>query len=353
MKKQCNLLILLVLIPFFGFATATDYSHSKQKTIKKTYIVNPDVDLDVSNSYGNITVTTWDEDKIELDIFIKVSGDNENWVNQRLDDIDVNITALKGLITAKTVINSNNNSNGKNNSFEINYTIKIPKNGSIKLNNKYGNIVTTDLISSTDINCKYGKVILGKLNGNSNTIQIDYCSNSSIDYIKAGIINSKYSGLTINEAGKLNLNANYTDVVIANCGELNYAFKYGNLKIDKLKSVTGNGRYTNIKLGEILNKLNLDTGYGNISVNSINENANDITIVSSYSTITLGYQANYAFDFNIALRYADFNNKNDLEVYNKSDEHNSKTYQGFNKKRGVNKVTINSNYGNVVLSKKQ
>jgi hypothetical protein len=31
-----------------------------------------------------------------------VSGDNENWVNQRLTDINIDIVALKGLITAKT-----------------------------------------------------------------------------------------------------------------------------------------------------------------------------------------------------------------------------------------------------------
>jgi hypothetical protein len=38
-------------------------------------------------------VTTWDEDKIELEVNIKVSGSNEGWVNQRINEIDI-INAL-------------------------------------------------------------------------------------------------------------------------------------------------------------------------------------------------------------------------------------------------------------------
>jgi hypothetical protein len=52
---------------------------------------------------ATISVTTWNEDKIELDISIKVSGDNENWVNQRIETIAVDIVALKGMI-AKTIL---------------------------------------------------------------------------------------------------------------------------------------------------------------------------------------------------------------------------------------------------------
>ncbi len=35
MKKQCKILILLLLIPFLGFSNGTDFIHSKQKTLKK------------------------------------------------------------------------------------------------------------------------------------------------------------------------------------------------------------------------------------------------------------------------------------------------------------------------------
>jgi hypothetical protein len=82
------------------------FAHSKQN-IKKTYYVNIVQRLKIDNSFGSITVSTWDEDKIDIDITIKVSGNNENWVTQRLEDINVDFTALKGSISAKNNYRSN------------------------------------------------------------------------------------------------------------------------------------------------------------------------------------------------------------------------------------------------------
>lgn len=354
MKKQYNLLLLVLLIPFLGFSHGDDFSYSKQKNIKKAYIVNPDAGLNIDNSYGNIFVTTWDEDKIELDILIRVSGNSENWVHKRINDIDVEIIALKNLISAKTVIgNLGYQNSGNNNSFEINYTIKIPKNGNVKLNNKYGNIITTDLRSSTDITCKYGKITLGKLSDNRNNIQMEYCSGSSIDFLKNGTVTAKYSGIRINEATKLDLVSDYTDVVIQEGGDVKYNSKYGTIRIQKLKSLDATGNYLTLKIGEVLDQMKLNTKYSNVSIGVINAKANNIAIVAAYTGVKIGYQPNYAFDFDVKVKYANLEYDSDLEFDVNKETGNSKTYSGFNKRKGINTVSIISDYGNVVLSEKQ
>jgi len=354
MKKQYNILLLVLLIPFFGFANGDDFTYSKQKNINKTYIVNSDAGINIDNSYGAIFVTTWDEDKIGIDVLIKVSGDNEKWVNQKLEGIDVNFIALKSMITAKTVFeNVNNKSNGRSNSFEINYTIKIPKNGTVKLTNKYGNISTTDLYSTTDINCKYGKINLGRLNGNSNTIQMAYCSNSTVSFIKNGAIASRYSKLKLDEVTKLELVSDYSEIEINDSNDVRYNSKYGSVKINKVNSLDASGNYLTIEIGSILNQLKLNTKYSNVSIDSINAKANNVTIIAGYTGLDIGFQTNYAFDFDVTVKYADFKYNNDLEVNSKEETNYSKKFSGFYKKKGVNKVTIISDYGNVNLSKKQ
>jgi hypothetical protein len=354
MKKQFNLLILLALIPFFAFSNDGDFSNTKQKNIKKAYIVNPDAILNIDNSYGNITVTTWNEDKIELDITIKVSGNNENWVNQRIDDIDIDLLPLKNMITAKTVIgNSNNKSRGSNNCFEINYIVKIPKNGSIKLSNKYGNIVTGDLGSSVDITCKYGKLLLGKLNGNRNAIQMEYSTNSSIDYLKNGTITAKYSGLKIDSLTKLDLVSDYTNVVIQEADNIRYISKYGNIKIQKVNSLDATGSYLPLQIGELFNQLKLNTKYSNVTIGSINANATDVVIVAAYTNVKIGYQPNYAFDFDVKVRYGNLESDSDLEFDTNKESSSSRIYRGFNRKKGTNTLSITSDYGNVSLSKKK
>jgi len=351
MKKHYNLLILLLLIPFLGFSNDDSFI-TKQKTIKKTYIVNSNAGIDIENKYGNITVTTWDEDKIDLDITIKVNGANENWVNERLSTIDVDITALKGMVSAVTTLgNSSLKSRGSNNSFEINYVIKIPKNGSIKLINKYGNISVPNAESSTNISCKYGKISLGKLNGNNNQIEIAYCQNSSIDYIKTGSINARYSGLKINDSGNLNLDANYTDVNLNDGQNIKYSCNYGNFKFQKINSLTGSGNYLTVVVGEVSSNFNFDTNYSKINIGTVNEKAGNVTINSGYTDISMGYAVNYAFDFDISAKYSNIKHDNTLDVSVSEVKSNSKRISGFYKKKGQNKVNINSNYGNISLVK--
>lgn len=352
MKKHYNILILFILIPFLGFSN-DDAFISKEKNIKKTFIVNSNAGIDIDNKYGNITVSTWDENKIDLDITIKVSGGNENWVNEKLNSIDVDINALKSMVTAITNMgNSSLKSRGSSNSFEINYVIKIPKNGTVKLNNKYGNITTITLESTTDITCKYGKIILGKLNGDSNRIEIGYSQNSSIDYIKNGNIEARYSGIKINESGNLNIDANYTDVSLLEGQNIKCKGNYGSFKFQKINSLIGSSNYVTISVAEILNSLSVDATYSKINVDSMSEKSKNVNINTGYTNISLGYDANYSFDFDINTRYGSIKNDSSLEVLVSEIKSNTKRISGYNKKKGQNKVIINSSYGNVILTKR-
>jgi len=353
MKKHYKLLILFILIPFLGFSN-DDTFISKQKSIKKTYIVNSNAGIDVDNKYGSISVSTWDEDKIDIDISIKVTGPNENWVNERLNNIDVDITALKSMVTAVTKLgNSSLKSKGSNNSFEINYVIKIPKNGTVKLMNKYGNITVLNLEGASDITCKYGKVTVGKLNNTNNRFTIEYCQNSSIDYIKNGIVEARYSGLKINDSGNLNLDTNYTDLIVSDGQNIKYDCNYGTLKFQKLNSLSGSGNYLTISIAEISNSINVDANYSKINISTITSKANNVNITSGYTDVSLGYDTNYAFDFDINTKYGNIKNDNSLEVSVSESKSTSKRISGFNKKKGQNRMSINSNYGNVTLIKKQ
>lgn len=354
MKKQFNILIVLFFIPITIWANEIDLgSITKQKNIKKAYFVNNDAGIDITNSYGSVYVTTWNEDKIELDIVIKVSGDNENWVIKKLDEIDVSIEALKSLVTAQTnIAKTNYKNNWKNNSIEINYTIKIPKNGSVKIDNKYGEIITTDLFANTDLYCKYGKITLAKLNGSSNTIHIDYCSKSTIDYIKNGNINADYSGLTINEFSKINLQTDYTDLNFLTGNDLKYNCSYGKLLLGKINNLDGNGDYLSIKVNQIFNNLQIETSYSKIAIAEMDAKANNININSEYTAVEIGYDANYVFDFDINVKYADFKYESDLEIASKQVSNFNKSYQGYHKKSGQNKIDINSSYGKVSLNQK-
>lgn len=353
MKTRSKLFAFLLLVPAFLQAhEIEDGKYSKQKSIKKAYIVNSDAGIDIANSYGNVFVTTWNEDKIELDILIKVSGDSESWVNQKIDQINVDIEALKSMVTARTVIvNNSGGKSGKNNSFEINYTIKIPKNGSVKINNKYGDVLSTDLFSNVNIKCKYGKITMGKLSGNSNILDIEYCNKSTVDYVKNASVSADYSGISINDFGNINLKADYTDVNLISGNNLKYECSYGKLNYGKISNIDGNGDYLSIKIAEVLNNLQISTKYSKLTVGMMSAKAGNVNVNSGYTSVGIGYSPAYSFDFDVNLKYASFKNDGDLEIISKQETNFNKSYQGYYKKQGSNKVSIASEYGNVSLYK--
>jgi hypothetical protein len=233
---------------------------------------------------------------------------------------------------------------------EVNYTVKIPKNGSVKLDNKYGNIVMHDLNGSSDIVCKYGKITLGKLNNSSNNIKIDYCSKSSIESVKNATINAKYSGLVLSDFSNLDLNSSYTDVSILNGNNLTYQSNYGKISVGKVTNLEGNGNYLTIKIAEIQSYLKLTTNYSKITLNAVSEKANNIAINAGYTDIKINHNPNYYFDFDITTKYANFKSDADLEYNSRIETQSSKSYKGFYKKSGVNKMSIVSNYGNINLT---
>ncbi len=351
MKKQFNVLFTLLLLPIFVFGKTIDLGkYTKQKEIKKAYLVNSDAGISVKNSYGNVYITTWNEDKIELNITIKVSGDNEKWVQKKIDEIDVSIEALKSLVSAETNIgNSRNGNYGKNSSFEINYTVKIPKNGGVKIKNNYGSIITEDLFAATNLNCDYGKIVLGRLYGNSNIISFDYCTKSTIEYVKNATINANYSGFSLNEFGSLTLNTDYTDCTLGTGTNLKYNSNYAKFDIGKIVNLEGDGDYLNIKVGHLSNNLQITTDYSKILVEEIDDIAKNININAQYTAIELAYHQDFAFNFDIDLKYANLKSDNQLEFTSKQEKNFSKSCEGFHKKNTTSKVSIRSEYGNVSL----
>jgi hypothetical protein len=347
MKKLYSLILLLFLT---GISNATEYQgkHNKQKTIKKTVDVNPTATLSVENKYGNVFVTTWDQDKIDIEVIVTISGDDEKWVNARLASINVEFAGNSSSYSAKTIFDEQKNY-GKKSSMEINYTIKIPKKGNLKVKNNYGNIITHELFGSTDILCKYGKITLGKLNHSSNTIQIEYCSKSNIERINNGNVIAKYSDLQISDYNSLDLNSSYTDVVLTKGTNLKYVSKYGKLLIGSVANVGGSGDYMTIKVNELNGSLNINTKYSNLTVNAISSAAKDLTINAGYTNVFLSHDSNYAFDFDVTTKYGNFKSEAPLEYNSRIETNSSKTFKGFHKKSGSNQVTINSSYGNISL----
>ncbi len=355
-NKLLTIVLFLSFLPLLSFGNTNPKKdkYEKSKSLKKEYTVNANALVDIDNKYGNIDIVTWGENRVVIEVQITVSGNNESKVLAKLDEIDVDFEGSSSKVYAKTRINSRSNWSGsKNNNvnFQIDYKIKMPVTNSTKLDNDYGSISLNELKGQADINCDYGKIIIGELYHSHNKINIDYTNNSVIELMNGGEINADYSQLRVEKAKNISLNADYTNTVFEHIENLDFTCDYGKIEVENGNYIHGNGDYLTMRFGKIFKKLEITADYGGIRVEELAEGFELVKINSGYTGVKIGINSSASFDFNINTSYGgvsmDTANTNYLKKIVKS---TSKYYQGYvNKESSGASVELSASYGSVKI----
>ena len=357
MKQPFKNLFIALLLPGLMFASNDPHKgrHTKEKKYNQQFEVNADAELSIDNSYGNLDIITWDQNRIEIEVTVTVNGDNLKKVEQKLNEIDVTFEGSSNFVKAKTHFNRSRswfNLNSSNVNIKVNYKVKMPLSNSVDLSNDYGAINLNRLEGRAHISCDYGKVTIGELLAENNSLNFDYTHHSTIGYMKSGKINADYSDFVLDKIETLELNADYTDSEINTVKTINYNCDYGKVIINHGGYIKGNGDYITQRIGSVHGNLTLKSDYGSIKIGRLTKGAKQVNINSEYASINIGYDANYNFDFKIELKYANLKGDNDFTKENTRIENSSKFYSGYRgSKNSGNYIRINSEYGSVKFEK--
>src|SRR5690606_33892413 len=224
--------------------------HTKEKKIERSFDVNKSALLKIENRFGNVDITTWNQNKIEITVIVTTNGNNEQEVQRRLDEITVEFSGTKTEVTALTKIGSSRSSwsifgnRSGNVNMKINYSVKMPAANSLDLRNDYGAINLNKITSDTKITCNYGTFILGELMGSSNILNFDYSTSATIGKVKNININADYSEFVINEGDNVSFKGNYTRSEFKEIkSSLEFEGSYGRLTVGNAKNFNGKTRY--------------------------------------------------------------------------------------------------------------
>ncbi|GGB80888.1 hypothetical protein GCM10007424_21220 [Flavobacterium suaedae] len=348
MKKiKHNIILLLLLAPLALMANNAPFKYSKQKKINKSFNVSANVNFIASNQYGHIYLTTWDENKVVVDIVITVSSNRESVVERRLNGIDIDFNASHNSVSVETDID---NFSG-NAEISVNYTVKIPKKGNLVLENEYGGIILDKIYGTTQISCSYGSVKAKELNSQNNVISLEYCDNNHIEYAKRATIEVEYSSIKLDKAESATIAAEGSGTTIGTIGRLTIASEYGNLKIKSLDVATLDVEYGTLAIENINQGATIVIEYGSLDIKKLSENTKNVVIDSEYSSVKIGYSKDYAFDFNFALEYGELKGKENLSIQRQAIDDYEYYYSGYHKSSGKNKLTISSEYGDIILNR--
>ena len=333
--------------------------HTREKKVKKEFKVKEDSRLNIDNSYGNIDISTWDENRVVIEVIIKTNGNDEEKVEKRLEDINVDFSQSSSGVSARTRFSKNDKSwwkelfDGMDNvNMEVNYIVRAPEGNHLNISNDYGGIYIDKTSGNTEISCDYGKLDLGELRGKSNYLNFDYTRSSNIGYVTNAEINADYSDYEVMEAGQLLINADYSQSKIGKVSKLEYNCDYGSVIIDKVKVLIGNGDYLTTKINRVFTSADINMDYGSLSIEKIIKGTRNINIDTDYAGVKLGFDNEMSFNFNIKTSYGGIKGLNDLQVQKQNQGNSSHSVSGYYGSSGSGaQINISTSYGSVKFTK--
>ena len=264
--------------------------------------------LSIDNSFGDVSVSTWDKNEIQVNIEIETEASTDEKAQSMMDEIEVTDDRSGNLISFKTDVGKindhGNHSKGKNNmSFHIDYTIMMPAVNPLEIVNQFGKIKMGDMKGEVNLTSKFGGLTTGNLD-NVEDIDVEF-GEASLGNIHNGKVTFKFNGKS---------------------------------HIDRVSgSVKINSEFS-----------------GNVQF-SVDNNIDELSVNESYSTVRMIVAKDLSAHFEVHTSFGNFNNHTDFNIKEDKDEDEDsgpRFDKDFSGKAGEGKsrIKIKSSFGKVNLT---
>ncbi len=294
-----NYKLALIVFLLFVFPNGRLLGQTFTEEIKhnRVFYVSPSATLEISNKYGNIHISTWEEDSVSIDINFFISEKNESKFKKIKDNVDFKISGNSAYLSAETVFGSkyssffknikeatNLLSSGNNNS-RIDYFVKVPGYINLKINNRYGNIFIPDFHGNINAQLSNGDFQARKITG-SNILNLEF-GNVLIEQLEQSTINLNFSEATITKAGQIDLTSKTSNVTIKECNLIKLKSKRDEYSIDKIAYLFGDTYFSKLSVLQLNTEFNMVVKYGELKHLGINPAFKLVRINSEYANCTL------------------------------------------------------------------
>ncbi len=313
MKKseamKYRLIVVLGIYSLLIPAIAKPQVFERSRHESKAWKVSKETSLEVSNKYGNIHLYVWDNDSIKIKVDMQVKANKESKVDKIYDYISFEFSDNKYYIIARTLFNQQSEfwaevSDLANSFFssgtkvQIDYSVYLPNSVSVKIDNKFGNIYTTDHQGKMTVILSNGDFKANNLSGTTD-LNISF-GNASINTIGTGKLNLSYSELELGSAGSLAIESKSSTLNIDKISSLNINSKRDKYYINNLGALSGKTSFSYLNLKSFSSDLTLDTDYGEVNLEGINPEFRLIDLTSSYTDILLKIPVKSSFAVDIS-----------------------------------------------------
>ncbi|MDR2811429.1 MAG: hypothetical protein LBB84_12910 [Tannerellaceae bacterium] len=292
--KTNFLAVALLLLWNTAAGWADELDVSKKKEINQSFPVSLTDRLKVENKYGDVTITHWTKNEVDIRVVVEAKANTEAKAQQVLENIQIELRKSDNTVYGITSIRNNIGSGRQ--SYTIHYFISMPSKlpidlsvrygginlpenneGKANLELKYGTLSAGNFTQSVIIDAEYSKLSLG--NAESLTMDLKYCGSVVAGNIRTLSLDSQYSGIKLRDADQLRIDN-----------------AYGGITIEKVNRISAETKYGNIQIGYVNEELQIGTlAYSTLTVDKLNANFKSVHVEATHSTLKLSISPQAAF----------------------------------------------------------
>ena len=353
--------LLLCLSSYAARAERPPYSQA----IKKQFALAAEGDFTLENQYGNVDIECWDQERLKLEVTIRVEASNEAQAQRFFDQIDIAIQNDSESVRARTIIDGGWNWFGDQADFSIDYRVWMPRRATLDLTNQYGDTRVCELgrdaeltISygdlsvagigqQLDLDLSYGKATLGKVN--SAHLDVRYAT-LGLDEARDISLESQYSKLRFGEAGSLRSKSRYDQFDIGRIRDFQFEGRYGNIRIEAAEKVDVYSKYTQVEVARVADKAEFDMHYGGAQLDRIEKGFSKVNLVGRYANYRVDIDEDASYELRGEGQHCRLDVPQKLEVATDRREGDSRELHGYTGvKDARSKVVVKLNYGGVSM----
>lgn len=300
-KKLSVLFLGLVLVIYHG----NGQTYSEIKKIIRSFPVNPETRLDISNKYGKIQVAQWEKDSVRLEIEVSIKSSSLGKLEKIMDNIDIEFTGTNYYVIANTRFGNTNSAfftdlmdlSGaiipSKNQVEINYMVMAPSFMNVNLSNKFGNIYLDDMSGNVTVSLSNGDIKINRLDGESN-INVNF-GNGIINYLKDAKLNLSYADFDIRNAGQINLTSKSSKIRIERIEILKTESARDKYFISEINNLFGESYFSDLQIYKLNKEADFTSRYGDFTADSVAMNFSFINLQSEYTDIDMTFNQNSSY----------------------------------------------------------
>ena len=336
----------------------------KETKVDQTFNVNSNTRINIDNKFGKVHINTWDQNRVQAKVEVEVEG-NESAARDMLSRINIDVSESANEIKLETEISESRDH--KNQRFQINYTLSMPKGNPLKIEHRHGDIYLDHHSGSLDLDLAHGQLVAEELTGQTR-VSLQHGSGGRIAALGSGTLAIQHyqrirlgrlgdmrmeiahSTAEVETAGDLDLEIRHSNMEFESIGVLQVDMQHSKMSAESAESIDSDMQHSDLDVESVSRSISADGNHSQVRVDRLSKNFTEVVFDGSHSYLGLGLErgANGTLDIELNHGKLDYPEAS-VNMSHVNIENNSRKYKGKLGNGTGGEIRVDANFTDVDL----